>query len=271
VLLGRGEDERLLEMSGNCEAARALWETRMIDDNTTELTALTEERRQLERRLDRLSGVAEARVREFGAARTALGQVDAFLEMSPKVSSRLEELTRELFGEVLDEIETDLTHAVREILGQDRTVVSRREVKNNRLFIEFEMEQGGETEDILVGQGGSVCNILSVGLRLVALSQLDPARHRPFLVLDEQDCWLRPDLVPGFVRLIAAIADRLGIQVLYISHHPVDLFALEARRVFGLRPGREGGPRLEILTDKAIAAAAFPSLDAVGITEPGGE
>jgi hypothetical protein len=236
-----------------------------------ELTELAEERRRLERRLDRLSGEAAARVREYGAARAALGKADAFLEIAPKVSGRLEELTRELFGEVLDEIETDLTHAVREILGQDRKVVSRREVKNNRLFIEFEMEQDGRTEDILVGQGGSVCNILSVGLRLVALSQLDPARHRPFLVLDEQDCWLRPDLVPGFVRLIAAIADRLGIQVLYISHHPVDLFALEARRVFGLRPSRDGGPRLEILTDRPAAMVQLPAFDTVATTEPGGE
>ena len=97
-----------------------------------------------------------------------------------------------------------------------------------------------------------------MGLRLIALSQLDPARHRPFLVLDEQDCWLRPDLVPGFVRLIAAIARRLGIQVLYISHHPVDLFADQADRVYILRPGRENGPRLDILRDRIASDASLP-------------
>jgi len=235
------------------------------------LSELAGQRRQLERRLDRLSGEAAGWVREYVAARAALAEVAGFLEIAPKASARLEELTRELFGEVLDEIETDLTHAVREILGQNRTVVSRRDVRNNRLSIEFDMEQDGKVEDVLVGQGGSVCNILSVGLRLVALSQLDPARHRPFLVLDEQDCWLRPDLVPGFVRLIAAIADRLGIQVLYISHHPVDLFALEARRVFALRPGREDGPRLEILSERPAGGAALPALDAAATTEAGGE
>ncbi len=232
-----------------------------------DLVTLLAERRQIERRLDRLSGVAEGRVKEYQAARGALLRAEAFLDLSPRVSRRLEELTRELFGALLDEIETDLTHAVREILGQDRRVVTRREVKNNRLFVEFEMEQGGRVEDILVGQGGSVCNILSVGLRLVALSQLDPARHRPFLVLDEQDCWLRPDLVPQFVRLIAAIAERLGIQVLYISHHPVDLFALEAQRVFGLRPSREGGAQVTVLMQRAGAEAALPPFDAEAETE----
>jgi hypothetical protein len=226
--------------------------------NAFDVRELVKERRELTRRLDRLSGAAAGRVREFAAARAARAEVEKFLEMAPVAAGRLEELTRELFGAIIDEIEADLTHAVREILGQDRTVVARRDVKNNRLFIEFEMEQDGRTEDILRGQGGSVCNILSVGLRLIALSQLDPARHRPFLVLDEQDCWLRPDLVPGFVRLIAAIARRLGIQVLYISHHPVDLFADQADRVYILRPGRENGPRLDILRDRVASDASFP-------------
>jgi len=230
-----------------------------MDDS---LSSLLVARRALERRLDRLSGEAAGRVREYTAARQALREAEAFLDVAPRVSARLETLTSRLFGEVLDEIEADLTHAVRELLGQDRTVTTRREVKNNRLSIEFEMEQGGEKEDILVGQGGSVCNILSVGLRLVALSQLDPGRHRPFLVLDEQDCWLRPELVPRFVHLIAAIADRLEVQVLYISHHPVDLFAQEARRVFALKPSREQGVRVTVVTDRAAARADLSGMTA---------
>ena len=40
--------------------------------------------------------------------------------------------------------------------------------------VEGDQHQDGQAEDILTGQGGSVCNILSVGLRLIALSQLDP-------------------------------------------------------------------------------------------------
>lgn len=224
-------------------------------DAGTTLNDLSAERRDLSRRLDRLSGLAEAAAREHGRARAELTAIRAFLDLAPKAQERLETLTAELFGTVLDDIEANLTHAVREILGQDRRVVSRREAKAGRLSIDFEMENAGRTEDILVGQGGSVCNILSVGLRLIALSQLDPARHRPFLVLDEQDCWLKPELVPRFVRLIAAIADRLGLQVLYISHHPLDLFAGEARRVFGLRPSRTEGVTVETLLDRPAAAA----------------
>jgi len=260
-----------LEDLGKGERERGEPFAKGFPSRTVFTSSLPEERQELTRRLDRLSGAAAGKVRAFAAARTAKVEIERFLDMAPQVTGKLEELTRALFGELLDEIEADLTHAVREILGQDRTVVSRRDVKNSRLFIEFEMEQDGKSEDILRGQGGSVCNILSVGLRLIALSQLDPAKHRPFLVLDEQDCWLRPDLVPGFVRLIAAIARKLGIQVLYISHHPVDLFADQADRVFILRPGRENGPRLDILCDRAASDASLPPVMADASAETSDE
>jgi len=220
-----------------------------------ELKELQEERRGLERRLDRLSGVAEARARGYLEVREALSGVEDFLAMAPGAAARLEVLTAELFGQVMDEIEVNLTHAVREILAQDREVKARREVKGNRLFIHFEMLNQGGAEDIMTGQGGSVCNIMSVGLRLLALSQLDSGRHQPFLVLDEQDCWLRPDLVPRFAKLIRKIGDRLGFQVLYISHHPVDHFMGEAAKVFLLRQNRENGVAVEVLLDKTAVSA----------------
>jgi hypothetical protein len=200
--------------------------------------------RQLERRFDRLSALAEGMHTEHGRVRAELDGVRDFLTLVPRARDTLEELSTALFGQILDEVEANLTHAIREILGQDRVVATRREVKNNRLQIHFEIHNQGDgdrVEDIMSGQGGSVCNILSVGLRLIALSQLQPEQHRPFLVLDEQDCWIRPALIPRFMKLIGDIADRLGLQLLVISHHPLDLFADVARRIYELRPDREHG------------------------------
>ena len=79
----------------------------LMDDS---LSSLLVARRALERRLDRLSGEAAGRVREYTAARQALREAEAFLDVAPRVSARLETLTSRLFGEVLDEIEADLTH-----------------------------------------------------------------------------------------------------------------------------------------------------------------
>lgn len=200
--------------------------------------------RSIERRLDRLSALAEGLHSEHERVRASLASVQDFLVLAPKARDTLEELSKALFGKILDEVELNLTHAVREILGQDRVVTTEREVKNNRLQIHFQIHNHGndkEIEDIMTGQGGSVCNILSVGLRLIALSQLPEEQHRPFLVLDEQDCWLRPALIPKFMKLINEIAEKLGLQLLVISHHPLDLFAGAADHIFELRPDKEHG------------------------------
>lgn len=205
----------------------------------------------LERQAGRLEGLAESLVQTHARARREHAHTAAFLDMAPKAQARLEELSRDLFGELMEEVETNLTHAVQEILGQDRQVVSRREVRHGKFFINLEISNQGQIEDVLRGQGGSVCNILSVGLRLIGLAQLDPAKHRPFLVLDEQDCWLKPELVPTFVRLIAQISGKLGLQVLMISHHPVDAFYNHAGRVFQLSPDREKGVTVTVLEKDA--------------------
>ena len=196
------------------------------------------------RRIDRLSALAEGLHAEHGRVRATLAESQDFLVLAPKARDTLEELSTALFGKILDEVEANLTHAIREILGQDRVVATQREVRNNRLQIHFQIYNQGnedEIEDIMTGQGGSVCNILSVGLRLIALSQLPEQNHRPFLVLDEQDCWLKPALIPKFMKLISEIAKRLKLQLLIISHHPLDLFAETADRIYELRPDRELG------------------------------
>lgn len=183
--------------------------------------------------------------------REILQELEEFLEIQPRVAERLEELSRQLFGNILEEIERNLTYALREILGQDLRVVSQKEMKNRKMHVTFGIEREGKPEDILTGQGGSVCNIISVGLRFIALSQLDEREHRRFLVLDEQDCWLRPDLVPHLMAIIHTIARKLQFQVLVISHHSVDLFREHADRIYRIVPSakEDSGVRVELLKE----------------------
>jgi hypothetical protein len=71
-------------------------------------------------------------------------------------------------------------------------------------------------ESIYEGNGGSIANIVSTGIRLIALSRLN---HRKFIILDEPDCWLAPHHVPIFARIIGEISEKLDIQTVIISHH----------------------------------------------------
>jgi hypothetical protein len=203
----------------------------------------------LRKRLDALHWKQETLLERLTKNQSILRELVAFLTIQPRVAERLDELSRRLFGSILEEIERNLTYALREILGQNLRVVTQREVKNRKMHVTFGIEREGKPEDILTGQGGSVCNIISVGLRLIALSQLDEQEHRRFLVLDEQDCWLRPDLVPHLMAIIHTIAHKLQFQVLVISHHSVDLFRESADRIYRIAPAvrADTGVRVELL------------------------
>ena len=110
----------------------------------------------------------------------------------------------------------------------------------------FWIERDGAEEDIMKGQGGSVANLLSVGLRMFALTTLDEQQHQRFLVLDEQDCWIRPDLVPRLVKIVHEAGKALGFQTLMISHHEVSSFIEYADRIYQFTPDADRGVVVEL-------------------------
>ncbi len=82
---------------------------------------------------------------------------------------------------------------------------------------------------------------------MFAITGLDESEHRRFLVLDEQDCWLRPDLVPSLVKIVYQAGKALGFQVLMISHHDAQVFQQYADRVYELVPRGDKGVELQLV------------------------
>ena len=153
-----------------------------------------------------------------------LAKVMEYLGMADAVEQALDQLSAQLFGRLVRILEEKLSLALQEVLEQPLALKVTRAYKRGVATLGFHVERHGQPEDIMQGQGGSVVNILSVGLRLLALTTLDAARHRRLLVLDEPDCWLRPELVPRLVQIIHEAGRALGFQVLLISHHDVSAF-----------------------------------------------
>jgi hypothetical protein len=154
------------------------------------------------RRTDRLVGKREDRVHRSQQLAARFDELNAHLSIADQVTVALEQLNGQLFQQLLAVVEEKLTIALQEILEQPLQFRATADFKRGAATVEFSIDHGGNAEDIIRGQGGSVANILSVGLRMFALTTLDPTRHRRFLVLDEQDCWLRPDLVPRLVKIV---------------------------------------------------------------------
>ena len=188
----------------------------------------------------RLDGQRETLTQEHARHARRLVELGEYLDVAPKVEAALEVLSEELFGKLAKLIEGKLTVALQEVLGQPIVLKVMRDFKRGAATMAFHIERDGHAEDIMRGQGGSVANILSVGLRLFALAQADPKQHRRFLVLDEQDCWLAPDLVPRLVKIVHDAGKQLGLQTLFISHHDPKVFERFADRIYRFSPGPDG-------------------------------
>jgi ABC-type glutathione transport system ATPase component len=205
------------------------------------------EARKTATRLDAFRRQTQA---DLDSSQKQLDACENYLSISNHVTDALEILSDKLFRETLDLIQEKLSFALQEILEQPIQLIAQASWKNNAAAVDFHIERDGNSEDILRGQGGSVANILSIGLRLFALANLNPAEHRPFLVLDEQDCWLKPDLVPRLVRIVHEAGNALGFQVLMVSHHDREIFEQYADKIYRLSPGPNGTANVELVFEK---------------------
>jgi ABC-type glutathione transport system ATPase component len=193
-------------------------------------------RRRCDRLVHRREALAERR-RDVASEQQKLAE---YLGVADAVSEALSRLSDQLFGEIITIVESQLSQALQEVLEQPIQLKVDRGFKNGVASIEFHIERRGKKENIIDGQGGSVANILSVGLRLLALTTLGETEHRRFLVLDEQDCWLHPSLVPRLVQIVHNAGKMLGFQVLMISHHDGAAFERHAEKIYRFVAGVDG-------------------------------
>lgn len=201
---------------------------------------------ELRRRADRLIDKREDKIADSGRMAARFAELNAYLATAEGVTKALEQLSEQLFQQLLGVVQEKLSVALQEILDQPIAFRAETDFQRGAATVHFSIERSGHKEDVLRGQGGSVANILSVGLRMFALTTLDASKHRPFLVLDEQDCWLRPELVPRLVKIVHEAAHALGFQVLMISHHDVELFERYADKIYQLRMGADGSVKAEL-------------------------
>jgi len=195
---------------------------------------------QVRTKLVQLQTKRDINLRNRVAKVVELDKVTAYLGIADAVDQALDKLSEQLFGHIVKILEEKLTLALQDVLGQTLALKVDRDYKRGGATMKFYIERNGQPEDIMRGQGGSVANVLSVGLRMFALTTLDPTVHRRFLVLDEQDCWLRPDLVPQLVKIIHDAGRALGFQVLMISHHDISAFKQYAEKIYEFTPTEDG-------------------------------
>ena len=164
-------------------------------------------------------------------------QADAALALKPDVEAFLDALQARLHRKAVGRFEELLTCIMGDVFGQGDRVSVELASRRQQAEASFSVGNGENAEDALHGRGGSVANVLSTGLRFIALGR---SRLRRFIVLDEPDCWLAPDKVPAFMGVVATLSRETGIQVLLITHHDPGFFE-ECATLVKLKPNRKNG------------------------------
>lgn len=144
---------------------------------------------------------------------------EAFTYLQEKAHARavgeFEELLSAFVADVIPE-----AGAIRLVLGTERGAPA----------LDIILDNSGNDEDILHGNGGGLTNVVVAALTYAALARTN---NRPLVVLDEPDCWLKASRVTNFTKVIAQVANpeldehghvcSQGIQTLMISHNSTSL------------------------------------------------
>lgn len=142
-------------------------------------------------------------------------------ERNPQVVEVLEHMQQLSHEKAVGIFEKLLSLIVRDVLPNPKNIVFELSTERGLPSLEFFVDNQGKLEDVVNGQGGSLINVLTTGLRMIALQR---SNIQKFLVLDEQECWIKESRVAKYVNVVQEISTDLGIQTIIISHKDISYF-----------------------------------------------
>jgi energy-coupling factor transporter ATP-binding protein EcfA2 len=169
-----------------------------------------------------LHGARDEVAARLDALTTQVAVSKGRIALKGRIDSFLEELQTEAHRRNVGSFERLLTLLVQDVLPDSSPIGLELSTERGLPSLDiFARLDGDIREDIFHDKGGAVTNVVSAGLRLIAVVK---SGGRRLLVLDEPDCWIKPDRIPDFYRVFRQAADQVGIQCLVISHHSHALF-----------------------------------------------
>ncbi len=170
-----------------------------------------------------LQGLSELRqqasLRE-NALRQKLGAIRKRQSLQPEVQRLLEQTQQRLHQKTVGIFEELLTSLNRDVLKGDQSIRLLLEYGRGAPDLTLCAQRGTDIEDLWDGNGGALTNVVSTGLRIIALAR---SGLRPFLLLDEADSWCAPEIIPQFFSVFEQLADTMQLQTLFVTHHEAQL------------------------------------------------
>lgn len=169
----------------------------------------------------RLTGLRESAQNREQELVVKVGNAKGRLALDEQVTAALEALQNRAHQRAVGAFERLLSAILMDVLPGKGEVKLELGTERGAPALDVQIDNCGAREDALEGSGGAVTNVLSAGLRYAALTRTS---NRRLMVLDEPDCWLKPDRVPAFIRVLAQVAEKARTQTILISHHEPSAF-----------------------------------------------
>lgn len=177
----------------------------------------------------------QGQARELNSQKTGLSReislAKARIAMAPEATEAFNYLQEKAHAKAVGEFEDLLSAFVADVVPEAGSICLELGTERGAPSLDIRLDNNGDLEDILDGNGGGLTNVVVTGLTYAARSRTET---RPFVVLDEPDCWLKAHRVPAFTKVIAEVAnprvlddgsEYLGCQTLMISHNDLSLMA----------------------------------------------
>lgn len=140
-------------------------------------------------------------------------------EYRSEVEEILEVLQRQAHTRSVGAFEEMLTAIARDVQPSSPLEVKLElGTERNMPALDIVARSNGEIEDIT---SGALSNVTSTGLRFITLAR---SGRRPFLLLDEADCWIENNDVENFFEVVHQLSRDAGIQAFIITHHDLTRF-----------------------------------------------
>lgn len=194
---------------------------------------------------------------------SSISLAKARLELAPQAAEVFTYLQEKAHRRAVGEFEDLLSAFVSDVIPDAGAIKLVLGTQREAPSLDILVDNGGDLENIVEGNGGGLTNVVVTGLGYSALSR---TRNRQLMLLDEPDCWLKAVNVPAFTKVIAEVANPSladdgtalpGCQTLMVSHNDIGLMD-------------EGAHIQDLRTEYDLAAfAARRGVDVVHVGTPG--
>lgn len=175
---------------------------------------------QLSLRAAQLEGARKTDLARNEQLTESVSQAKGRIALGSEVGRVFEALQTKAHERSVGAFERLLSAILNDVLPEEGVVRLLPQFKNNSTWLDIALEKNGALEDVVEANGGAVTNVVCAGLRFAALSRTN---NRRLMVLDEPDCWLKPERVPAFIAVISQVATQTETQTFFITHHSSEL------------------------------------------------